>query len=63
VKWLHPEKAIEELPIDFDDQDIVELADRYKTHPAVVVGRLQWIGILGHSQRNNLKRKVSLFNN
>lgn len=62
-KWLLPDKAIEELPLDFDDQDIIALADKYQTHPGVIVGRLHWLGELGHHQGNHLKRKISLFKN
>ena len=61
VKWLLPEKAIEELPLEFDDQDIVELADQYKTHPAIVVGRLQRMGILKYNQMSIHKAPVHLF--
>lgn len=61
MKWLLPEKALEDLPIDFGDQDIVELADQYKTHPAIVVGRLQRMGILKYNQMNMHKAPVHLF--
>jgi len=61
MKWLLPEKAIEELPVDLDDQDIVGLAAQYKTHPAIVVGRLQRMGILKYSQMNKHKAPVHLF--
>jgi Zn-dependent peptidase ImmA (M78 family) len=61
MKWLLPEKAIEELPFEFDDQDIIRLAHQYKTHPAIVIGRLQRMGILGYNQRNVHKAPVHLF--
>jgi len=61
MRWLLPEKAIEELPVDFDDQDIIALADKHRTHPGIIIGRLQWLGELGHNQDNHLKRKISLF--
>ncbi len=61
MKWLLPEKALEELPFEFDDEDIVALADKYKTHPAIIVGRLQWIEELAYNEGNHYKRKVNLF--
>jgi Zn-dependent peptidase ImmA (M78 family)/plasmid maintenance system antidote protein VapI len=61
MKWLLPESAIEDLPPDIEDQDIIELAYQYKTHPAIVVGRLQWLGELKYNQGNRHKISIRLF--
>ncbi|MEP6792871.1 MAG: helix-turn-helix domain-containing protein [Saprospiraceae bacterium] len=61
MKWLLPEKATEDLPVNLKDEDIIALADQYETHPGIVVGRLQWLDELKHNQGNHHKRKVQLF--
>jgi len=61
MKWLLPDKAIEDLPFNFEDEDIVALADKYETHPGIVVGRLQWLEELTYKQVNHLKTSVRLF--
>lgn len=55
MKWLLSEKAIEELSIEFEDEDIIKIAQKYKTHPGIVVGRLQWLEELKHNQGNHHK--------
>jgi hypothetical protein len=60
VKCLLPERAIEEVSIDFGHQDIVDLSNRYEANLGILVGTLQSWGVLGDNQGNNLKRKVNL---
>lgn len=62
MKWLLPEEAIHELKQDLHDKDIIMLAKKYKTHPGIVVGRLQWLEELRHNQGNHLKQTIRLFN-
>ena len=62
VKYLLPEKAIDELSSHFTETDIVDLAEKYKTHPAIIVGRLQHLRIKPFSFGNKLKEKIGLEN-
>lgn len=36
-----PNEFINDLPEHITEQDIMKIARKYKTHPAIVVGRLQ----------------------
>lgn len=58
---LLPETAIDELPEDIEPDDIVALASKYKTHPAIVVGRLQHLKIVDYYFGHNFKEKIKLF--
>lgn len=62
-KYLFPATAFERLieirPIN--DQRIIDFASRYETHPGIVVGRLQYSGMLRYSQGNHLKVPIVLF--
>ncbi len=40
---------------------ILKFSKRVKTHPGVIVGRLQHDGFLSHSKFNELKKKINLF--
>ena len=58
---LLPQAAINELPDEIEPNDIAELALKYKTHPAIVVGRLQHLNILDYSKGNHFKERIKLF--
>ncbi len=59
-KHLLPAKAIDELPIRFNENDIIFIANKYSTHPAIVVGRVQHLGMAHFSFGRGLKIKVNL---
>lgn len=60
-KHLLPEKAIDELPYRFTEDDILTIAEKYNTHPAIIVGRVQHLKMAPYSFGYELKEKVSLF--
>lgn len=60
-KHLLPDTALNELKDGFTENDVVELAERYHTHPGIVVGRLQHLGWADYMFGTRLKEKVSLF--
>jgi HTH-type transcriptional regulator/antitoxin HigA len=59
-KWLLPENIMSELPDNITEKDIRQLARKYNTHTAIVLGRLQRLKILPYSFGNKLKLKVVL---
>jgi HTH-type transcriptional regulator / antitoxin HigA len=61
AKTLLPEKFITDVGDRISDDDIVNVATKYNTHPGVVVGRLQHIGRLPYNVGNKFKEKLSLF--
>lgn len=60
--WLLPEKFNDELPFRILEEDIMPLAEKYDTHPAVVVGRLQHLGLVSYSFGSKFIEKVTLEN-
>lgn len=61
AKYLLPESFAEELPGKITEKDVVAIARKYKTHPGIVVGRLQHNGLVKYSFGNSHKAKVDLF--
>lgn len=61
-KYLLPESFEDELPFKIIDQDVEAIAKKYKTHPGIVVGRLQHNGFVRYSFGNKYKVKINLFN-
>src|SRR6185437_11374649 len=61
AKYLLPESFQDELPFKIIDEDVVIIAKKYKTHPGIVVGRLQHNGLVKYSFGNNFKAKIDLF--
>lgn len=61
AKQLLPDSFEDELPFKITDVDPVEIAAKYNTHPAIVIGRLQHKGLLKYSFGNAHKVKVELF--
>lgn len=61
ARHLLPEMAIEELPFRFTEEDIIAIAEKYDTHPAIVVGRVQHLKMAPYTFGYDLKEKVSLF--
>ncbi|MBL0316348.1 MAG: HigA family addiction module antidote protein [Flavobacteriales bacterium] len=61
-EMLIPKKSFNEYKAisNLNETYIKSLAKRWKTHPAIVVGRLQKFEAIHHSQFNNLKVKISL---
>ncbi len=60
-KHLLPEKAIDELPNSFTEEDIIAIAHKYNTHPAIVIGRVQHLKMAPYSFGSHLKIKINLF--
>lgn len=46
---------------NFSKESIVSFSKKIKTHPGIIVGRLQHVGYLSHSALNLLKEKIDLF--
>jgi HTH-type transcriptional regulator/antitoxin HigA len=61
AKQLLSDKFEDELPFKITDLDAVEIAARYNTHPAIVIGRLQHKKLLKYTFGNEHKVKVDLF--
>jgi HTH-type transcriptional regulator/antitoxin HigA len=59
-KQLLPGDFINDLPNEITEKDIRKIASKYRTHPAVVVGRLQHLNIVQYSFGNSFKIKVEL---
>lgn len=59
-KLLIPEDITVELSDKITEKDIRQIARKYNTHAAVILGRLQHLKILPYSFGNNLKLKVIL---
>lgn len=62
-KYLLPDSFEDELPFKITDEDFIRLAKKFKTHPGIVVGRLQYLGLVRYSFGNKHKAKIDLFNN
>lgn len=62
AKYLLPESFEHELPFKITDEDVETIAIKYKTHPGIVVGRMQHNGLVKYSFGNKHKAKVDLFN-
>ena len=62
-RYLFPQVGFESLisKKKFDDQDIIEYASNFNTHPAIVVGQLQHSGVIGYHQGNHFKVPINLF--
>ncbi len=58
---LLPSNFNDDLPFRIIEADITELATKYETHPGIIVGRLQHLGLIKHSFGNKYKTKVELF--
>lgn len=61
AKKLLPEKALDELPHRFTEEDVVKIAVKYETHPGIVVGRLQHLQMAPYTFGSRHKVKVNLF--
>lgn len=61
AKYLLPDSYEDDLPFKIIEEDIETIAKKYKTHPGIVVGRLQHIGVVKYSFWNKYKVKVDLF--
>lgn len=60
-KYLLPADVATELPFSgITEKDIRQVARKFDTHPAIVLGRLQHLGIVPYSFGTNLKLKVVL---
>ncbi len=59
-KILLPEDITTELPKNITEKDIKQIARKYNTHAAIVLGRLQHLKILPYSFGASLKLKVIL---
>jgi len=61
AKYLLPDSFEDELPLKIIDEDVEKIAKKYRTHPGIVVGRLQHNGLVKFSFGNKYKAKVDLF--
>lgn len=62
AKWLLPENFADGLPYQLIEEDITTIAEKYNTHPAIVVGRLQHLGLVSYSFGSRFREKVTLEN-
>jgi len=62
AKQLLPDKFEEELPFKIIEEDAETIAKKFNTHPAIVIGRLQHMGLVKYTFGNRYKVKVDLFN-
>jgi addiction module HigA family antidote len=60
-KFLLPANFENLLPGKVTEAEVVEIAEKFKTNPGIVVGRLQRMGLLSWSKGNQFKVKVNLF--
>ena len=60
--FLLPDSFLEQVTGTVDERLIKKIARNYATHPAIVVGRLQNLGIIPHSFGTGFKIKISLKN-
>ncbi|GAB3354421.1 ImmA/IrrE family metallo-endopeptidase [Arachidicoccus ginsenosidivorans] len=61
-KWLLPANFTKDLPKKITENAIKDIAIKYKTHPAIVISRLQNLKIIAHSFGNGFKERISLVN-
>ena len=59
-KWLLPEEFINDVPATITEKDILQIARKYNTHPAVVLGRLQYKKLVDYTFGKGLRVKVVL---
>jgi addiction module HigA family antidote len=59
-KWLLPGDVTEEVSLQPTEKEIKQVARKYQTHPAIVLGRLQHLKIVPFSFGVSLKLKVVL---
>lgn len=60
AKMLLPDSFVDELPEKITDQEVKAIARKYKTHPAIVIGRLQNLKKVPYTFGNNFKIRISL---
>jgi Zn-dependent peptidase ImmA (M78 family) len=62
-KWLLSIKQKEEIKKQGPSKNnIIYFSKKFQIHPGIIVGQLQHKNILDHSQCNDLKEKIFLFN-
>jgi addiction module HigA family antidote len=59
-KWLLPEAFINDLPEKITIKDVKKIASKYKTHAAIVIGRLHFLKKVPYSFGADLRMKVVL---
>ena len=59
-KWLLPVDVTKEFTNGIDENEIKKVARKYSTHPAIVLGRLQYLKIVPYSFAITLKAKIDL---
>ncbi len=59
-KSLLPDDITTDLPVSITEKDIRQLARKYNTHAAIIIGRLQHLKILPYYFGSSLKLKVVL---
>jgi HTH-type transcriptional regulator / antitoxin HigA len=61
AKMLAPDEVLEHFQnLEITEKLIRQVARKFETHPAVVLARLQHLGIVPYSFGNNLKLRISL---
>ena len=63
-KYLFPQEAFDQLSgvFSFDDKIILDFSHEYSTHPAIIVGQLQFASLIDYSQFNYFKVPIELVN-
>jgi plasmid maintenance system antidote protein VapI/Zn-dependent peptidase ImmA (M78 family) len=61
-EWMLSEKELEEIleRPDISNEDIVEYAEKFETHPACIVGRIQYMKLLRYGIGNQFFEPISL---
>ncbi len=61
-RWLFPDKQRKEiLKYGFSPENVKYFAQKFKIHPGIIIGQLQHKKIIKHSEGNELKEKICLF--
>src|SRR5665648_35153 len=62
--FLFPQEAFNQLSgvFSFDDKIILDFSREYYTHPAIIVGQLQFASLIDYSQFNYFKVPIELVN-
>lgn len=62
IKWTLPKNEekvlLDEMPSS--REEVIQFAEQFNTHPAIIVGRLQHLKKISHKQWNDLKVPISL---
>ena len=57
---LLPDEFTNDLPSEITEKDVRIIARKYKTHPGIVVGRLQYLNLVNYSFGSSYRVKIHL---